>query len=83
MKSFAAGTIGKAEKDEQKLEASRKKQKRNPPPSDFMNVRRHDMTTWFGCSGGLIGMLKEDEKRGIYPVIIGFGKLLACPFKHE
>ena len=35
--------------------------------------RLHTMSTWYGCSGGMVAMLQEDDP-GFRPVVIGMSE---------
>ena len=42
----------------------------------FLLPKRHNISTWFGCSGGLVGIpRKEPFPSKTDPVIVGLGKV--------
>ena len=45
-------------------------------PSRITVRKQHNMSSWYGCSGAMVGVVHEDNHGNHRVIIIGLGKLL-------
>ena len=44
------------------------------------NELHYSISTWYGCSGGMVGVLSKDDSEQVQPRIVGIGEHVFMPF---